>query len=157
MTNRLVDGTLTNFRFTQFENYLIRDLPLNLEKIPFKEAGLLDESGKLTAKALECVNNKRNLIKKGVELGNPQVIARLTKNGESIENWGKYRTQPVLVTGDNADIHFYYNNKTGEVVTDIDFKVKGGFGLKGNDVSIFEKKPIKEPISQKDPCHNKYL
>lgn len=49
----------------------------------------------------------------------------------------------TLHTGNKADIHFYYNNKTGEVVNDIDFKIKGGFGPKGNDVSIFVTTPSK--------------
>ena len=33
MTRRLLDGILTNCRLAQLVNFLIRDLPLNLEKI----------------------------------------------------------------------------------------------------------------------------
>lgn len=116
---------------------------------------MLDGSGKLTGKALECTKNVDNIIMRGIGLENPKVIERLTKNGEPIENWAKYKTKAVtLGTGNKADIHFYYNNKTGEVIYDYDFKVKGGFGIKGNDVSLFSRKPGKEPISQKDACHN---
>ena len=44
------------------------------------------------------------------------------------------------------------------MITDLDFKVKGGFGPKGNDVSIFMhentvRKTGQEPVSQPDPCH----
>lgn len=123
-------------------------------ELSFKEAGLLDQSGKLTTKALQCIKDSDNRIKDGDKLNNKQVIDRLTKNGEPIENWAKYKTSSVtLGTGNKAQIHFYYNNRTGEVVQDIDFKVKGGFGLKGDDVSPFSRNPEKEPISQKDACH----
>ncbi len=128
-------------------------LKLNIE-LRFKETGLLDQGVKLTTNALQCIKDSDNRIKDGDKLNNKQVIDRLTKNGEPIENWAKYKTSSVtLGTGNRAQIHFYYNNRTGEVVQDIDCKVKGGFGLKKDDVSLFSRNPEKEPISQKDACH----
>ncbi|MGD0465325.1 MAG: DnaJ domain-containing protein [Gammaproteobacteria bacterium] len=147
-------------------------------ELAFKEAGLLDSSGKLTAKALECTKNADNRLKEGYDLKNKEVIAALTKNGQSIADWAKYSTNTAtLGTGNKASIHFYYNEKTDEVMYEHDFKVKGGFAAAtnttqhkncdeyvntskygGDDVTLFTnaktvRKTGQEPVSQLDPCH----
>ncbi len=112
-------------------------------ELSFKEAGLLDQSRNLTAKALECVTDKNFRLLEGKKLNNPEVIRELTKNGEPMENWGKYRTNPVtLNTGQVADIHFYYNHVTGEVKYGCDFKVKQPVGL------FTTTQPPREPTSK---------
>ena len=126
-------------------------------ELAFKEAGLLDESGKLTAKALECVRDEKNFKVGGEKLVNQEVKDCLLKNGGKLSDWGKYSTEKVMLHTDrNAEIHFYYNQQTKDVVYDIDFKVKGGLGKKANDVSIWataegKGKPIKEPIVRSCP------
>lgn len=147
-------------------------------ELAFKESGLLDGSGKLTAKALECTKDPTNRLIEGCDLKNKAVIAALTKNGQSLENWAKYSTNTVtLGTGNVASIHFYYNENTGEVMYEHDFKVKGGFAAAtnttqhkncdeyvdsgkygGDDVTLFTNKKTlrktgQEPVSQPDPCH----
>ena len=147
----------------------------------FQQAGILDQSGKLTPKALEYINDRKNLKIEGVNLKNTEVIARLTKDGSSLNDWGKYTTgKTTLSTGNMAEIHFYYNNKTGEVVRYIDFKVKGGYASpfyydpksgkyvltngdrrvhNGSDVTIFTDTDnlVREPVDQPDPCHRNQL
>lgn len=126
------------------------DLKLRTE-LSFKEAGILDRSGKLTVKALECTKNPDNLLVSGEKLVNKEVTTRLLKNGGTLSDWGKYTTEKVMLhTGRTGEIHFYYNKTTGEAVYDVDFKVKGGLGEKANDVSIWDTadgkgQPIKEP------------
>ena len=108
-------------------------------ELAFREAGFLGQSGKLTPKALEYTNDKRSRLIKGKKLGNPEVIQELTKNGQPLENWGKYTTREVqLHNGQNAEIHFYYNKVTGDVNYSIDYKVK-------ELISPFDKNYIPEP------------
>ena len=89
----------------------------------FKEAGLLDSNGKLTAQSIE----KRYIFKKGEDLHNPSVIKELTKNGQPMENWGKYSTKDIgLPNGQKVQVHYYYNHVTSEVnYTHSDFKITG--------------------------------
>jgi len=87
----------------------------------FQEAGFLDADYQLTAKALE---NKKFIIK-GDELTNPAVIAKLTKDGKSMADWSKYSTPSIkFPNGESKQIHYYFNDKTGEVCYKIDFKIK---------------------------------
>ena len=66
----------------------------------------------------------------------------------------------MLHTGRQGEIHFYYNQQTGEAVYDVDFKVKGGLGEKANDVSKWNTAdgkgmPMKEPIAKPCPDYKK--
>jgi len=94
-------------------------------ELAFKEAGLLDSNGKLTSNSLSVQN--RIFLKKGEELHNSSVIKELTKNGQPMENWGKYSTKHVdLPNGQKVQVHYYYNHVTSEVnYTHSDFKITG--------------------------------
>ncbi len=92
-------------------------------QLTFQEAGLLNQEGKLTESALS-----RSIfidVKNGIQ--NQKVISQLTKDGSSIADWGKFKTQSVRApNGQSLQIHYYRNTVTGTIdyVTP-DFKVKG--------------------------------
>jgi uncharacterized protein YggL (DUF469 family) len=91
-------------------------------KLQLEEAGLIDQNGKLTQRAIEKVIE----ITPGNKLVNPFAIKELTKDGSKIEDWAKVATNDkiVLKNGKKAELHFY-KHKNGKVNTTIDFKLKG--------------------------------
>jgi hypothetical protein len=97
-------------------------------RLQLQEKGILDTKGKLTQKS---INECKEVPLQGNELKNPQVIEELTKNGTKIEDWKKMETieSIILPNGNKAKVHFYKNTKTGEVNTNIDFKLKGNVPL----------------------------
>lgn len=80
-------------------------------ELTFKQAGILDDNGKLTTTAIE----------------NSKVISILIKDGSKIEDWNKYTTKSVVMpNGQSMQIHFYMNTKTGKIDYETkDSKVKG--------------------------------
>src|SRR5690606_37224405 len=75
-------------------------------ELAFQEAGILDREGRLTEFALKS----KKIISAGDRLNNAAVIEKLTRNGESIENWFKCRIEGVkLSNGQRKEIHFYHN------------------------------------------------
>lgn len=74
-------------------------------------------------------------------LQNPSVVQELTKDGSSINDWGKFTTTvPVsMPTGQPIQVHFYRNIVTGEVnYTHQDFKIK-------EEVGLFYGRPTPDP------------
>ncbi|OGO16650.1 MAG: hypothetical protein A2Z14_09825 [Chloroflexi bacterium RBG_16_48_8] len=70
----------------------------------------------------ETLRNSR-LIIEGSQLKNPEVIRTLTSDGSSIADWGKYTTQSFRTPLGNAQVHFYYNQATGQINYAIDYKL----------------------------------
>ena len=89
----------------------------------FKDKCILDNAGKLTADAVK----RSDVIKLKNQISNPRVIEVLTKEGASIENWVKYKTESVTMpNSQRLQIHYYKNNITGQVdYTTMDYKVVG--------------------------------
>ncbi|TCO40936.1 hypothetical protein EV646_11627 [Kribbella antiqua] len=65
-----------------------------------------------------------DLIISGDQLKNPAVIRALTADGSRIQDWGKYSTQSYRSPSGPFQVHFYYNESTGRVNYDIDYKTK---------------------------------
>ena len=105
-----------------YANNLNNKLRLDAE-LAFKQAGILDDFGKLTAKAVQ--NAKRINLAEG-EVKNKAVRKILTKDGSKITDWGKFTTESVkLGNGQKKQIHFYKNLKNGKVDYEtIDYKIK---------------------------------
>lgn len=93
-------------------------------ELTFKQAGILDDNGKLTTTAIE--NSRTISLSSGV-IENSKVISILTKDGSKIEDWNKYTTKSVVMpNGQSMQIHFYMNTKTGKIDYETkDSKVKG--------------------------------
>ena len=91
-------------------------------KLAFEEAGILTADGKLTRQALR----EAELIDLKGNIKNPKIIEILTKDGSLITDWGKFKSQNmVLPNGQIRQIHFYKNKKTGKVDHETyDYKVK---------------------------------
>ncbi|MDF2868186.1 MAG: Hemolysin [Gammaproteobacteria bacterium] len=106
-------------------------------ELVLRQAGILDEGGKLTGEAIMA---SRRALREGEILKNPSVVKELTKNGSNIADWEKLTTQSVeMSSGQRIQVHFYKNRITGEVnYTHPDFKVK-------NPVNLFPSNPGKEP------------
>ncbi len=93
-------------------------------QLAFEEAGILKRGG--DGLTNEAIAKARKITISGGQLTNPKVIKELTKDGSSITDWGKFRTNSVqLSSGQRAQIHFYKNKKNGDVNQNIDFKVSG--------------------------------
>ncbi len=105
--------------------------------LSLQEAGILDETGKLTDVAVET---SRPAMRRGSVLENFSVVDALTKDGSNIIDWEKLTTQSVeMPTGQRIQVHFYRNKFTGEVnYTHPDFKVK-------NTVDLFPNVAEPEP------------
>jgi RHS repeat-associated protein len=71
----------------------------------------------------EVIDSSREILR-GEDLGNPSVIRALTADGSKIEDWGKYSTKTYRSPSGPFQVHFYYNNVTGRVNYNIDYKVK---------------------------------
>lgn len=93
-------------------------------ELAFKQAGILDDNGKLTTTTIE--NSRKISLSSGV-IENSKVISILTKDGSKIEDWNKYTTKSVVMpNGQSMQIHFYMNTKTGKIDYETkDSKVKG--------------------------------
>jgi len=93
-------------------------------ELTFKEAGIINNDGKLTQKAI-AESNIINLS--AVVLNNPKIVKVLTQDGSDIRDWKKYTTKSVrMPNGQNLQIHYYKNEKTGKIDYDTpDYKVKG--------------------------------
>lgn len=93
-------------------------------ELSFKQAGILSNDGKLTQKGIN--ESTRIDLADGV-LRNPKVVEVLTKDGSSIVDWKKFTTKSVSSpNGQNLQIHFYKNIKTGKIDYETqDYKVKG--------------------------------
>ncbi|EGE10759.1 hypothetical protein CPI14_08930 [Moraxella catarrhalis] len=63
-------------------------------ELTFKQAGILDDNGKLTTTAIE--NSRKISLSSGV-IENSKVIRILTKDGSKIEDWNKYTTKSVVM------------------------------------------------------------
>ena len=97
-------------------------LRLNTE-LAFRQAGILDENGRLTSYA---VQNALPAMGRGNTISNQSLIRELTNNGSRIEDWRKFKTPTVqLSSGQRVQIHFYRNIISGEInYTHKDYKVK---------------------------------
>lgn len=93
-------------------------------ELTFKQAGILDDNGKLTTTTIE--NSRKISLSSGV-IENSKVISILTKDSSKIEDWNKYTTKSVVMpNGQSMQIHFYMNTETGKIDYETkDFKVKG--------------------------------
>ena len=105
-----------------YANNLNNKLRLDAE-LAFKQAGILDDFGKLTAKA---VQNAKQVHIAGGKITNPKVKEVLESDGSKITDWGKFTTESVkLGNGQKKQIHFYKNLKNGKVDYEtIDYKIK---------------------------------
>lgn len=94
--------------------------------LKFQEAGVLTGEGKLTELAL----GNSNLLIKGGEFRNTDVIRELTRDGSKIDDWAKWTTRETidLNSGRKAQIHFY-RHSSGLVNYNIDYKITGAVGL----------------------------
>ena len=110
-----------------YTNNLNNKLRLDAE-LAFKQAGILDDFGKLTAKAVQ--NAKRINLAEG-EVKNKAVRKILTKDGSKITDWVKFTTESVkLGNGQKKQIHFYKNLKNGKVDYEtVDYKIKGDVAI----------------------------
>jgi RHS repeat-associated protein len=70
------------------------------------------------------VIDSAELIIAGDNLKNPAVVRTLTADGSKIHDWGKYSTKTYRSPSGPFQVHFYYNETTGRVNYDIDYKVK---------------------------------
>jgi hypothetical protein len=62
------------------------------------------------------------VIVDGRELGNKLLVRMLTSDGSNIGDWAKYSTPTFRSPTGPFDVHFYYNFRTDEVFTDLDYK-----------------------------------
>ncbi|MFF3941667.1 RHS repeat-associated core domain-containing protein [Streptomyces phaeofaciens] len=80
---------------------------------------MFNKDGTLTE---EAIKNSR-MIQPGSKMGNPAVVEQFEAQG-GVGQWGKYRTERHQApNGTNFEVHFYMNEKTGEVLY-YDYKVK---------------------------------
>ena len=98
----------------------------------FEDAGILTKDGRLTEKAIsESVE-----ITPWRKLGDKTVKSELSKINPN-QQWSKFKTKNISVikgSNQNAEIHFYRNIETNEIVTDFGFKAK----INGNSgIGIF--------------------
>jgi hypothetical protein len=102
-------------------NNIVNALKLKTE-LSLKDAGILDNSGRLTDDAIK--NSKSIKLKEPIS--NPTIVKQLTSDGSNINDWGKYRTQSVPgPNGQSIRVHYYKNKVTGEIDYNTnDFKVK---------------------------------
>lgn len=89
-----------------------------------QEAGILDQSGRLTELAVE---NSEFAKRIGSSLDNSSVIKALTGDGSKLSDWAKMTTQSIeLPNSQRIQVHYYKNLVTGKInYTHQDFKVKG--------------------------------
>jgi hypothetical protein len=76
-------------------------------------------SGRLSSGAIQ----ESQQIIRGSDLGNKQLIQRLTSDGSDIADWGKYTTRTHQSPSGNFQVHFYMNRGTGAVDYGYDYKV----------------------------------
>lgn len=93
-------------------------------QLSFQQAGILNSDGQLTKQAIE---NAQPIRLADDVIKNPDVVKVLTRDGSSIEDWGKYTSDSVkMPNGQSMQIHFYQNTKTGAIDYQTqDYKVKG--------------------------------
>ncbi len=92
---------------------------LKLDLAFSEKASLFNKDGTLKQ---EVINNSKSIIP-GNDLKNPSLVNELTKNGSNLDDWSKmsYSTG----SGKNRiEVHYYYNNKTGETNYSLDYKTK---------------------------------
>ncbi|HXH55197.1 MAG TPA: hypothetical protein VNK03_05590 [Gammaproteobacteria bacterium] len=67
----------------------------------------------------------KNLQQLTAEELNHYSCSELTKDGSQMKDWGKYTTRDAvtLPNGQKVQVHFYKNDVTGEVNTNIDYKI----------------------------------
>lgn len=104
-------------------NSVVDALKLKTE-LTFRQAGILTNEGKLTQKGIN--ESTRIDLADGV-IRNPKIVEVLTKDGSNIADWKKFTTKSVSnPNGQNLQIHFYKNIKTGKIDYETqDYKVKG--------------------------------
>jgi hypothetical protein len=91
-----------------------------------EQAGII-ANGTLTPQAIQAATSAGV---KGADLKNPVVIQELTQGARQITDWEKLTTHSVeLSRGQRIQVHFYRNNRTGEVNYNVDFKVKNEVSL----------------------------
>jgi len=66
----------------------------------------------------------------GEKLGNEPLKERLTSDGSSINDWGKYETKTYPSPSGEFKAHFYKNERTGAIHYDDDYKSKFNRPLK---------------------------
>lgn len=76
-------------------------------------------SGRLSS---EAIAGSRQIIE-GDRLGNTGLIRRLTSDGSSISDWGKYTTRTYQSSLGDFQVHFYMNRGAGVVDYGYDYKV----------------------------------
>ncbi|MDP9904615.1 RHS repeat-associated core domain-containing protein [Arthrobacter bambusae] len=69
-----------------------------------------------------AVAESRKIIS-GDKLGNKALVQRLTSDGSSIEDWGKYATRTHQSPSGDFQVHFYMNQRTGAIDYGYDYKV----------------------------------
>jgi RHS repeat-associated protein len=92
---------------------------LKLDLAFSEKASLFNKDGTLKQ---EVINNSKSIIP-GNDLKNPSLVNELTKNGSNLDDWSKmsYSTG----SGKNRiEVHYYYNNTTGETNYSLDYKTK---------------------------------
>ncbi|MFC5149049.1 DUF6531 domain-containing protein [Streptomyces aureoversilis] len=75
--------------------------------------------GKLTPQVI----SESTMVIPGVELRNRYVVDHLKGIGGSMDDWGKYSTRTHQSPYGDFQVHYYYNEKTGAVAYDSDYKV----------------------------------
>lgn len=80
----------------------------------------MNSDGTLNVKAL----GQTEEIITGDELDNPKVVNVLS-NIDDIQNWGKYKNLNQIQDdmGNNLEIHYYYNNVSGQIYYPLDYKI----------------------------------
>ncbi len=90
----------------------------------------------------EIISNS-DLIVRGDQLRNADIIDALTKKGGNLSDWGKYTTKSIPSPSGNFQMHFYYNPVTGDSYYGMDFKAvfdhQGSWNL--NPTPNFEYEP----------------
>ena len=112
-----------SYKNNSLPNSVADNLRLRAE-LAFKQAGILDSEGRLTAEAIRL---SKDAWKDGSIVKNPAIKDILIKDGSKIEDWTKLTTPTIeLSNGQRVQIHYYKNIITNKIdyVTH-DFKVKG--------------------------------
>jgi hypothetical protein len=68
-------------------------------------------SGRLSS---EAIGESRQIIP-GAKLGNKKLVARLTSDGSSISDWGKFVTRTHQSPSGDFEVHFYMNRSSGAI------------------------------------------
>ena len=79
---------------------------------------IFTETGELTPEVI----SKSDVIIQGEDLNNPNLIQDLTRFGDEISDWAKYKTKSTSSPSGSFQMHFYKNSVSGEVYYGADYK-----------------------------------